>query len=123
VAATSDEEDPASVPIPEVRWWRYRGPLLTQYWRVPARWVEPDLRVRVNGRRVYWASRLEIPGGISFENFEVRQTYRPGQEFIFGLTRQGPRDLPPWRNEKKGFETPGPAKTGTEQRSHSPDDG
>ncbi len=101
IAATSDEENPAQVPIPDKPWWQYKGPRLTQYWRVPGDSVERDLRVRVNGRRVYWASRREIPGGISFENFEIRQSYRPGQRSIFGLTRKGPRELPPWKNTKK----------------------
>jgi len=96
-ALRSDEDDPASVPIPGAPAWQYRGPPLTQYWRVPAVDVEPDLHVRVNGRRVYWASKREIPGGPSFENFEVRQRYRRGQRFIFGLTRERPEALAPWR--------------------------
>jgi hypothetical protein len=100
-ALASDEADPASVPIPDRPSWRYRGPPLTQYWRVPAEDVEPDLRVRVNGRRVYWASQREIPGGISFENFEVRQRYRAGGRFIFGLTRRPPEELDPWRRRSR----------------------
>jgi len=57
--------------------------------------VRPDLRVRVNGRRVYWAQDLEIPGGVSFENFEVRQSYTPGQRSVFGLTQAEPQELVP----------------------------
>ena len=63
---------------------------ITQYWRVPGRDVEPNLRVRVNARRVYWASEAPVLGGIAFENFEVRQRFVPGQSFIFGITREDP---------------------------------
>ncbi|MBM3215152.1 hypothetical protein FJZ36_09590 [Candidatus Poribacteria bacterium] len=94
VVASSDESDPASVAI-DHPWWRYKSVKLTQYWRVPAAHVQPDLRVRVNGRRVYWANTLEIPGGISFENFEVRQRYAPGQVSVFGLSRLTPWQLVP----------------------------
>jgi len=90
---TSDEADPTSVPSTGAEHWRYRLPKkLTQYWRVPAHDIEPDLRIRVNGRRVYWASHDPVPGGAAFENFEVRQRYLPGQIFIFGVT-----DKEPWR--------------------------
>jgi hypothetical protein len=50
--------------------------------------------VRVNGRRVYWASHDVVPGGIAYENFDVRQRYVPGQTFIFGIT-----DKSPWQFE------------------------
>jgi hypothetical protein len=43
----------------------------------------PDLRVLVNGRRSYWASSSPIPGGTAFENFELGEPYRPGQEYVF----------------------------------------
>jgi hypothetical protein len=66
---------------------------MTQYWRVPGRDVEPNLRVRVNARRVYWASKAPLLGGIAFENFEVRARFVPGQPFIFGITRQEPWDF------------------------------
>ncbi|MCH8240343.1 MAG: hypothetical protein IIB62_09905, partial [Proteobacteria bacterium] len=70
---TTDEDNPSSVRL-EQAWWSYDSRKLTQYWRVPLEHVRPDLRVRVNGRRVYWAGELEIPGGVSFENFEIRET-------------------------------------------------
>lgn len=93
VACATDEADPAATVV-DHRWWSYKSVKLTQYWRVPAESVQPDLRVRVNGRRVYWASKtLEIPGGVSFENFEVRQRYAPGQTFVFGLTRTEAREV------------------------------
>ncbi|MPY90797.1 MAG: hypothetical protein GEU99_23155 [Luteitalea sp.] len=95
VLATTNEEEPASVKVPAKPWWTYTSIKLTQYWRVPAWHIQPDLRVKVNGRRVYWNSTDPIPGGPSFENFEVRQRYVPDQMFIFGLTPTSPRDFVP----------------------------
>jgi hypothetical protein len=57
----------------------YKSVTLTQYRRVPARQIQPDLRVRVNARRVYWGSNIPLPGGPAFENFEVRERYASGQ--------------------------------------------
>lgn len=92
---TSDESSPSDVPVIGAEHWRYRLPKLTQYWRIPAHDIEPDLRVRVNGRRVYWASHDPVPGGAAFENFEVRQRYRAGQVFIFGVTGKAPWQFDP----------------------------
>jgi hypothetical protein len=113
-ALSSDEADPASVPISDKPSWQYRGPPLTQYWRVPREDVEPDLRVRVNGRRVYWASRREIPGGIAFENFEFRQRFRPGQRTAFGLARRASEELEGWRKPARRPAS-GPDPTGFEE--------
>jgi hypothetical protein len=93
VFATSNEANPSSTPAPGH--WHYPLPKLTQYWRVPAHDIQPDLRVRVNGRRVYWASHNPVPGGIAYENFDVRQRYVPGQTFIFGITPQDPWQFQP----------------------------
>ena len=95
VLATTNEDNPSGVEVTERPWWTYRSIKLTQYWRVPARHIQPDLRVKVNGRRVYWASKVMIPGGLSFENFEVRQRYVPGQAFVFGLTPKHPWEFSP----------------------------
>lgn len=92
VAATPDEPDPAAVPVPN-DWWQYRSIRLTQYWRIRAAQASPELRVRVNGRRVYWAGTLPIPGGPSFENFELRQPFQDGQRVTFGLTPAAPSAL------------------------------
>ena len=91
---TSDEPNPAAVEV-SIPWWKYGSAKLTQYWRVAARHIQPDLRVKVNGRRVYWASQVELPGGVAFENFEVRQRYVPGQEVVFGLTTKEPWQIEP----------------------------
>jgi hypothetical protein len=40
----------------------------------------------VNGRYSYWASSSPIPGGISFENFELKSPFKNGERFIFGVT-------------------------------------
>jgi hypothetical protein len=93
VFCTSNELDPGKTPGNESAHWVYRLPKLTQYWRVPGYDVQPDLRVRVNARRVYWASQAPVLGGIAFENFEVRERYIPGQTFIYGISRQEPWEL------------------------------
>jgi len=95
VLATANEDDPSGVEVTERPSWTYRSIKLTQYWRVPAWHIQPDLRVKVNGRRVYWSSKTPIPGGLSFENFEVRQRYAPGQAFVFGLTPKQPWEFEP----------------------------
>ena len=92
---TSNELSPSAVANTAAGHWHYRLPKLTQYWKVPARDIEPDLRVRVNGRRVYWASHDPVPGGVAFENFEVRQRYKPGQVFVFGVTAKEPWEFEP----------------------------
>ncbi|MBN9614901.1 MAG: hypothetical protein J0G35_04955 [Acidobacteriales bacterium] len=107
---TSDESAPSDVPVTGAEHWHYRLPKLTQYWRIPAHDIEPDLRVRVNGRRVYWASHDPVPGGAAFENFEVRQRYRAGQVFIFGVTGKAP-----WQ-----FDPPIPSIARLTPKSHRP---
>jgi hypothetical protein len=94
VFAATNEENPSSFPGTRNGHWHYPLPKLTQYWRIAAHDIQPELRVRVNGRRVYWASHDVVPGGIAYENFDVRQRYVPGQTFIFGIT-----DKSPWQFE------------------------
>jgi hypothetical protein len=96
VLCTSNEASPQSnygFNAPDH--WRYRLGRLTQYWKVPAPEIESNLRVRLNGRRVYWASHAALAGGIAFENFEVRQRYKAGQTFIFGVTAKEPWEIMP----------------------------
>jgi hypothetical protein len=90
VFATTNEPDPAAATAAG---WHYRLPKLTQYWSVPQGDVQPDLRLRVNERDVYWKSDKPVFGGIAFENFELRQKYAPGQTFIFGISPKDPWDL------------------------------
>ena len=93
VFCTSSERDPSTAEGNSTAHWVYTLPKLTQYWRVLAHDIQPDLRVRVNARRDYWASKVPVLGGIAFENFEVRERYVPGQTFIYGITEQEPWDF------------------------------
>lgn len=85
----------------ENQWWRYRPFYkVTQYWRKESTEYDSSLRLRVNGRVKYWSGAsedesdyIDIPGGVSFENFEMREKYHPGQTFYFGITRKSPRDM------------------------------
>jgi hypothetical protein len=98
VAATSDEPDPAAATYdPDVpAHWRYTGRPATQYWRTAD---APKTVVRVNGRTTYWGNSGRIPGGVSFENFEVESPFAEGQELWFGVSPDGPKVLgfdPAW---------------------------
>lgn len=94
VAATTDEADPTTVhPFPGRALWHYGGAKLTQYWRKPAGDIAESLRAVVNARYTYWLSRRAIPGGVALENFELREAFRDGQQFVFGLTRRAPEEL------------------------------
>lgn len=81
--------------------WRYRPPFkVTQYWRKDHARFDSSLHVRVNGRAKYWSGGsddpsdyIDIPGGVAFENFEMREEYYPGQKFYFGITRKIPRQM------------------------------
>jgi hypothetical protein len=92
VAARPDEPDPthATYARDVQPHWHYVGQTATQYWRTPA---GRDLLARVNARKIYWASRGAIPGGAAFENFELEAPFRPGQEFVFGITPDLPAAL------------------------------
>ena len=93
-AIRGDEPTPASVfPFPGSRRWYYPGAPVTQFWKVPKTAVSSDLCVAVNGRTTYWQSGQPIPGGVAFENFELRTRFREGQQFIFGVTRRQPLEL------------------------------
>jgi len=69
--------------------WKYYGGKATQYWYCP----DPgdDLNGLVNGRYFYWASKSPIPGGIAYENFEMKDKFRNGQRFVFGITPEPPK--------------------------------
>jgi hypothetical protein len=94
VALTTDEENPASVfPFPGRQIWHYGGCKVTQYWKKPHGTEGRDLQAVVNARYTYWQTRRPIPGGVAFENFELREHFHEGQPFIFGITRQTPEQL------------------------------
>jgi hypothetical protein len=94
VAVTNDEEDPASVyPFPNSKLWHYAGCKVAQYWAKESGAFRDDLQVVVNGRYTYWQSSRPIPGGVAFENFELRERFYNGQKSVFGITRQTPQEL------------------------------
>ena len=94
VAITTDEKNPAAAqPFAGSTLWHCTGTPVTQYWKQSADQVRDDLHAAVNGRFVYWQSRKPIPGGISFENFELRERFYNGQRFVFGITKQSPNEL------------------------------
>jgi hypothetical protein len=92
VAATSDEADPAvaayDAKVPPH--WRYQGKPATHYWRTKD---VKGLVTRVNGRTTYWGESGPIPGGISYENFEMEAPFAEGQEFWLGVTPAAPARL------------------------------
>ena len=94
VALTNDEANPASVyPFPNTEHWHYAGRKVTQYWAKDAGTFRDDLCTIVNGRYTYWQSSQPVPGGIAFENFELRERFYDGQESIFGISGKTPQEL------------------------------
>jgi hypothetical protein len=93
VATTNDEDDPIAASAGLARFWQYRGTKVTQYWRKSAAEVPADLQCAVNGRYTYWMSKKPLPGGIAYENFELLERFRDGQQFTFGVTRRSPDEL------------------------------
>jgi hypothetical protein len=86
VAITPSETSMETDKIPEP-FWQFHGKLATQYWRkYPTKDSPKNLRVRVNGRAFYYGRPTPIPGGVSFENFELIEDFRPGIESWFGVT-------------------------------------
>lgn len=84
-AATTDEAKPqaADYAFGTRRHWRYQGDKARQSWRVEN--PDPQLEVLVNARRVYWSSLSPIPGGASFENFEMSSPFTEGGQFWFAV--------------------------------------
>jgi hypothetical protein len=94
IALSNDEDSPASVfPFPNSELWHYAGAKVTQYWAKPPGAFHDDLRLAVNARFTYWRSARPIPGGVAFENFELRERFYEGQTFVFGITRRTPEEL------------------------------
>lgn len=94
VAITTDEEEGNRVaPWPAAAHWNYRGRRVTQYWKKSRETVRDELQVAVNARYTYWMSDTPIPGGLSYENFELREPFSDGQQLIFGITDDSPESL------------------------------
>jgi hypothetical protein len=85
VVATPDELRPHEAVYADDthEHWKYTGALAAQGWRVEH--PDPALEVLVNGRAAYWASSSPIPGGVSYENFELFQPFVQGQEATFWI--------------------------------------
>jgi len=85
LVAVPDEENPAAAEYAPKTFigWKYTGEVATQTWRHEN--PPSELRGCVNGRTVYWASASPIPGGISFENFELVEPFDEGSEVWFGV--------------------------------------
>ena len=85
VRATPDETDPwhADYADDTHEHWKYVGLRATQTWQVE----DPDseLVASVNARHAYWASTSPIPGGASYENFELVEPFLQGREFTFAV--------------------------------------
>lgn len=88
--AAPNEEDPSKATYSEntANHWKYTGKVATQYWIS----TNPNSKLEglVNGRYTYWASKSPIPGGISFENFEMKEPFKNGNQYIFGITPESP---------------------------------
>lgn len=84
--AAPDEKQPqkASYGQDTNHHWKYYGKKATQYWYSEN--PDPQLEGLVNGRYTYWASKSPIPGGISFENFELKAPFKQGTKYVFGIT-------------------------------------
>lgn len=91
-ALAPDEFEPSEVwPLPTPA-WRHEGKWMAQFWLKRPGTDDSSLQCRVNGRRTYWPAAVPIPGGLSFENFELRERFRPGQESWFGFTARSPAE-------------------------------
>jgi len=91
--AAPDEENPENAEYAPgtYYWWKYKGKKATQYWRCEK--PHPELVGTVNGRYMYWNSRFPIPGGVSFENFELKQPFQNGAEYWFGVSPLSPEEF------------------------------
>lgn len=99
--AAPDETDPATAKYhpSTVSHWKYYGKKGVQYWKINGK--EKDFEGLVNGRYTYWASKSPIPGGISFENFELKAPFHNGTKMVFGISPLSPESfIPRLKNEK-----------------------
>lgn len=90
VLAATDEDDPAETTYAKGTnsHWEYYGEKATQYWYADE--SIPYLESLVNGRYTYWGGQSPIPGGISFENFELKAPFIQGMTFVFGADPMPP---------------------------------
>ncbi|MGQ8334919.1 hypothetical protein ACUNWD_00090 [Sunxiuqinia sp. A32] len=89
--AAPNEKSPQNVQYASDtnNFWKYYGDVATQYWYCPN--PGKNLNGLVNGRYAYWASKSPIPGGIAYENFELKEPFRNGARYIFCVTPVSPK--------------------------------
>lgn len=93
IVAITPNETNLAVPVPAGGWY-YGGKAATQYWRkYPSSSKTTGVRVRVNGRAMYYGTNTLIPGGVAFENFELIEAFKPGNELWFGVTLRTPKEM------------------------------
>ncbi len=89
--AAPDEAHPADAVYAKgtANHWKYQGEKATQYWYCK----DPDASLEglVNGRYTYWASQSPIPGGIAFENFEMKSPFQQATTYVFGISPLSPK--------------------------------
>jgi hypothetical protein len=90
VAISPDEFDPREVWPFGNGAWHHDGIWMAQFWLKPQGSYDESLQCRVNGRGMYWGGNSPIPGGLAYENFELQETFRSGQEIWFGYRKESP---------------------------------
>jgi len=91
---TKAKYDPETAPN-----WYFKGIFATQFWIKEN--PTDKLEGLVNGRYTYWTAKAPIPGGISFENFEMKEPFRNGSTSIFGIIPEEPETLiRKWKSSK-----------------------
>ncbi len=89
-AISPDEFEPREVwPLPGGG-WHHEGKWMAHFWLKRPGQYNGSLKCRVNGRRVYWAGNIPIPGGKAYENFDFQEDFIQGQEVWFGYTTESP---------------------------------
>ncbi len=84
--AAPDEKNPSEATYAKGTndHWKYYGKKATQYWYSKNNNSKMD--GLVNGRYTYWASQSPIPGGIAYENFELKAPFIQGSTYVFGVS-------------------------------------
>ncbi len=90
VAISPDEFEPREIWPLDSDAWHHDGSWMAQFWLKPKGSYDNSLQCRVNGRGKYWGGSIPLPGGLAYENFEIQETFRSGQETWFGYCKESP---------------------------------
>ncbi len=84
--AEPNEKDPSAATYANGtnNHWKYYGKKATQYWY--SKNNNEKMEGLVNDRYTYWASQSPIPGGIAYENFELKAPFVQGSTYVFGVS-------------------------------------